>query len=93
MRNEPLYFFSFAKKSELGETVTCFVQLRISQGKKYETVNPTDSTKRSIVKWSSQKTSNILLMFVSITKARQWCRIIASQGFSGNISCLISFLQ
>ena len=34
------YFFSFAKQSKLGETVTCFVQFRISRNLKYETVNP-----------------------------------------------------
>ena len=27
-------FFSFAKRSKLGETVTCFVQFRISRNKK-----------------------------------------------------------
>ena len=36
------YFFSFAKRSKLGETVTCFVQFPISRNlKKYATVNPT----------------------------------------------------
>ena len=35
-------YFSFAKRSKLGETGTCFVQFHISRNlKKYETVNPT----------------------------------------------------
>ena len=37
-------FFSFAKRSKLGETATCFVHFCISRNlKKYETVNPSVS--------------------------------------------------